>query len=248
MKLENKVAIITGATKGIGLEVTKLFLKNGCSVVVCGSRQQTADEALEILKKDFNEDKILALGVNMNSEEEISTMIKKTIAKFKKIDILINNAGISMTSDIENTSLEDFNKIININLIGPFLCTKLVVEEMKKTGGSIINTSSMVSRYASTNQVGYVTSKFALNGLTLALARDLGKYNIRVNAVAPGVINTPMVEEHVTEEMKAYLENLIPLKRMGTPEEIAKTFLYLACEDSAYTTGTIIDVNGGLVK
>lgn len=248
MKLENKVAIITGATKGIGFEVTKLFLKNGCRVVVCGSRQETADEALDLLKKDFDEKNILALGVNMNSEEDIKKMIEQTLTKFNKIDILVNNAGISMTSDIENTSLEDFNKIININLIGPFLCTKLVVEEMKKYGGSIINTSSMVSRYASTNQVGYVTSKFALNGLTLALARDLGKYNIRVNAIAPGVINTPMVEQHVTEEMKKYLEDLIPLKRMGTPEEIAKTFLYLASDESSYTTGTIIDVNGGLVK
>ena len=142
---------------------------------------------------------------------------------------------------------EEFQEMFDVNFFGPVCLTREVVSYMKEYGGSIINTSSMVGVYGGRGQSAYATSKAAINGLTKSLAKELGEYNIRVNAVAPGVVGTEMVEEHVTAEMKQILIGMTPLKRMATPSDLAPIYLYLASDDSSFTTGTIIQVDGGLI-
>lgn len=240
--LNNKVAIITGATRGIGFATAKLFLENGASVAILGSKKESVDKALESLKE--YQEKVIGFYPNLNNEEEVKKTFMEVINKFGKIDILINNAGMSSSTPLEQYSYDDFEKIMNLNVNAAFLCSKIVVEFMKENnGGVILNTSSMVSIYGQPSGVGYPTSKFAINGLTKSLARELGKYNIRVNAVAPGVINTDMVSSLPEEMIKPIIAN-IPLRRMGEPIDIANAFLYLASDMSSFVTGTILSVDG----
>ena len=248
MRLNGKVALITGSSKGIGLEIARLFLKEGASVVVCGSKLETAIQGYDDLKREYDEEKILPIGVNLSSDEEVENMVKTIINRFGCIDVLINNAGITSVSSIEDTSIKDFEKMMEINVIGAFRCIKAVSKVMEEKGGSIINTSSLVAKNGSANQSAYVTSKYAIEGLTKAASRELGKFNIRVNAVAPGVVGTKMVSENVTDEMKNILNKMTPLGRMANPKELAGAYLYLASDESSFTTGTTIEVNGGLVK
>ena len=164
--------------------------------------------------------------------------------KFGKIDILINNAGISSSTPLENYTYEEFTKIVDLNLNALFLCSKVASEYMKKIGGGVIlNTSSMVSIYGQPAGCGYPASKFAVNGLTKSLARELGRFNIRVNAVAPGVINTDMVAV-LPKEVIAPIIQEIPLGRIGEPEDIANAFLYLASPMASFVTGAILSVDG----
>ena len=181
---------------------------------------------------------------NLNSENEVADAFKKVVDKFGKIDILINNAGISSSTPLDNYTYEEFSKIMDLNVNAMFLCTKLVVPYMKENGGGVIlNTSSMVSIYGQSAGVGYPTSKFAVNGMTKSLARELGKYKIRVNAVAPGVINTDMVSS-LPKEVIAPIIAGIPLGRIGEPEDIANAFLYLASPMASFVTGEILSVDG----
>ena len=186
--------------------------------------------------------------LNLEDEAMIYQAFLSIYEKWGKIDVLVNNAGISTNSSIEDTSLASYMHELSINLGGVFACIKHIIPFMKKHGGSIINTSSLVSRYGSVNQAAYVSSKFGVNGLTIAASRELGKYNIRVNAVAPGVIATDMVKNMVDAKMQQYLEDLTPLKRIGQPAELCGAYLYLASDNASFTTGSIIDVNGGIIK
>ena len=239
--LDEKVAIITGATRGIGFATAKLFLENNAKVAILGSKEESVNKALE--KLDSFKDKVIGFYPNLNDENEVADVFKKVAEKFGKIDILINNAGVSSSTPLENYSYQEFEKIINLNVNAMFLCSKIVVAYMKDNGGVILNTSSMVSIYGQPSGCGYPTSKFAVNGLTKSLARELGKYKIRVNAVAPGVINTDMVSSLPKEVIEPIIAQ-IPLGRIGEPEDIANAFLYLASPMASFVTGEILSVDG----
>lgn len=240
--LENKVVIVSGGTRGIGYEIVRLFSKNKAKVILFGSKKESVNNAL----KSLEEENINVLGYypNLTNYDEVSKVVKEIYDKYGHIDILINNAGVSANKLIEDTSYEEFNDIMNININSMFCLTKAVVPYMKeKNYGVILNTSSMVSIYGQPSGVGYPTSKFAVNGFTKSLARELGKYNIRVNAVAPGIINTDMVSR-LPKEMLAPLIKVIPLGRIGEPIDVANAFLFLASDMANYITGTILSVDG----
>jgi len=248
MNLENKVAIITGSTRGIGNSIARLFLENNAKVVICGSTEENALKAVNKMKEELNltDDNIMGIGLNMKDTSTIKESVDKVINKWNKIDILVNNAGITSNVSLLDSTDEDFMEMFQINFFGVVSLTREVVKHMKETGGSIINTSSMVANYGARNQSAYASSKFAINGLTKSLAKELGMYNIRVNAVAPGVVATDMMSI-VTEEMKQGLLRMTPLNKMAEPTDLAGAYLYLASDLSKFTTGTIIQVDGGLV-
>ena len=240
--LKGKVAIITGGTRGIGLEIVKVFKEYNAEVILFGSKKETVDKAISELEKE----NIFVEGYypNLSNPQEIEEVIKEIINKHNKIDILVNNAGISANKKIEDTTYEDFEKIMDLNVNAIFNMTKAVVPYMKEQKeGVIINTSSMVSIYGQPSGVGYPASKFAVNGITKSLARELGPANIRVNAVAPGVTNTDMVA-NLPKEMIEPLIKTIPLGRIGEPRDVANAFLFLARPLASYVTGEILSVDG----
>lgn len=240
--LKGKVALITGGTRGIGFETVRLFKENNAEVVLFGSKKETVDESLEKLKNEGYE--VSGYYPDLNNYEEVEKTIKEIVSKYGHIDILINNAGISANKKIEETSSEDFAKIMNLNVNAVFNMTKAVVPFMKENkGGVILNTSSMVSIYGQPSGVGYPTSKFAVNGITKSLARELAPFNIRVNAVAPGVTKTDMVAA-LPEEQIVPLIKTIPLGRIGETRDIANAFLFLASDMASYVTGNILSVDG----
>lgn len=241
--LEGKVAIITGATRGIGYMVADKYLENGAKIAIFGSKKESVDKALDTLKE---KGEVKGFYPNLNDPNEI----KETFAKIKeiygKIDILVNNAGVSDRKKLEEYTYDDFKKVIDINLNAVFNCSKEVLPYLKENGGVILNTSSVVSLYGQPSGCAYPASKSALNGLTKSLARELGKYNIRVNAVAPGIIKTDMVE-NLPKEMIEPLINNIPLKRIGTKEDVANAFLFLASDMASYISGAILSVDGAVI-
>lgn len=240
--LKDKVAIVTGGTRGIGYETVKLFAENNAKVILFGSKKESVDNAIDKLKKE-NID-VLGYYPNLSNYEEVGEVINKIIEKYGHIDILVNNAGISANKKIDDTTTLEFNSIIDLNVNAMFCVTKAVVPYMKeRKSGVILNTSSMVSIYGQPSGIGYPTSKFAVNGFTKSLARELGCYNIRVNAVAPGVTNTDMVAK-LPKEMIEPLIKTIPLGRVGEPRDIANAFLFLASDMASYVTGSILSVDG----
>lgn len=237
--LEGKVAIITGGTRGIGLETVKVFKENGANVILFGSKKETVEEALKKLK----EEKMDVKGYYPNLND-INKIIDEIIKEYGHIDILINNAGISANKTIEDTTTMEFANIMNLNVNALFNMSKAVVPHMKKNnGGVILNTSSMVSIYGQPKGVGYPASKFAVNGITKSLARELAPFNIRVNAVAPGITKTDMVK-NLPKEVIEPLVKTIPLGRIGEPRDIANAFLFLSSDLASYITGTILQVDG----
>ncbi len=242
LNLENKIVVITGGTRGIGLEVVRSFAKENAQVILFGSKKESVDKAITTLNEEGL--KVEGYFPNLNNYEEIEEVIKKVIAKYGRIDVLINNAGISANKKIEDTTSEDFESIMDLNVNAMFNVTKAVVPYMKEQKeGVILNTSSMVSIYGQPSGVGYPASKFAVNGLTKSLARELAPFNIRVNAVAPGIINTDMVAK-LPKEMIEPLIKTIPLGRIGEPKDIANAFLFLASPMASYITGVILQVDG----
>ena len=245
--LKGKVAIITGGTRGIGLAVVKKFLDNGAVVVLCGSREETVNKALAEIKSERPEAQAEGAWPDLTSLAEVQKMASDVYEKYGKIDILVNNAGISARDSIYQYTEEEFDKIMNLNIKAVFNCTRAVVGYMKEQkGGSVINTSSVVSIYGQPAGCGYPASKFAVNGLTKSLARELGADNIRVNAVAPGVTRTDMVAA-LPKEMVDRLAAGIPLGRVGEPEEVADAFLFLASNMASYITGEILSVDSAVV-
>lgn len=240
--LKNKVAIITGGTRGIGLETAKLFKENNAEVIIFGSKKESVDNAINELKQFGLE--ISGYYPNLSNYEEIENIIKEIYNKYGHIDILVNNAGISANKKIEDTTPKEFESIMDLNVNAIFNMTKAVVPYMKEqNSGVILNTSSMVSIYGQPSGVGYPASKFAVNGITKSLARELAPSNIRVNAVAPGITKTEMVAS-LPKEMIEPLIKTIPLGRIGEPRDIANAFLFLASEMASYITGVVLSVDG----
>lgn len=247
MKLKNKVAIITGGSTGIGYAISEAYIEEGAKVAICGLTLESAISAGKNIIKKHPQAEILAIKVDVSNTNEVIEMVKKVINKWQKIDILINNAGICQTKPIIDMSDEDYETVMNVNATGTFRCIREVTKYMKEYGGSIINTSSMVGLYGGAYQTAYATSKYAINGITKCCAKELGQYKIRVNAVAPGVIETDMVKDNVTKEVKDKLTMMTPLRKTGNPEDLKGIYVYLASEEANFTTGTIISVDGGLV-
>ncbi len=242
MLLEGKVAIVTGGTRGIGLAVVKAFLDNGASVVLTGSRQETVDKAMAQLAEYG--DRVMGLHPNLSDPAEVEDLVNQTVAKYGKLDIMVNNAGISAREPLTEYPVEAFDKILDVNLKTVFVGSQAAARVMKKQGGGvIINTSSMVSLYGQPSGCGYPATKFAVNGLTRSLARELGHDNIRVNAVAPGVTRTDMVAA-LPKELVERISAPIPLGRVGEPEEVANAFLFLASDMASYVTGEVLSVDG----
>ena len=244
MMLKNKVAIVTGGTRGIGFAVVKKFIENGAAVSLWGSRQETVDQALEQLKELYPDAKISGKYPSLKDTAQVTAMINQVKEEFGAVDILVNNAGISQSTSFYNYQPEEFQKIVDLNVTAVFNCSQAAAKIMKEQGGGVIlNTSSMVSIYGQPSGCGYPASKFAVNGLTKSLARELGCDNIRVNAVAPGSTRTDMVAA-LPEAVIKPLSATIPLGRVGEPEDIANAFLFLASDMASYVTGEILSVDG----
>lgn len=242
--LNGKVAVITGGTRGIGYATAKKYLENGAKVAIFGSKKETVDQALASLRAENTAFEVEGYYPDLLIEQEVDKAIDEVVAKWGRLDILVNNAGVSARDSIYNYSVEDFQRTIDLNVNAVFISSKKAAQIMKKQGGGVIlNTSSMVSIYGQAAGSAYPASKFAVNGLTKSLARELGRDNIRVNAVAPGVTRTDMVAA-LPEEMIKPLIATIPLGRVGEPEDVANAFLYLASDMASYVTGAVLSVDG----
>ncbi len=240
--LTNKTAAATGGTRGIGLAIVKKYLENGANVVVMGSRKETVDKALAGLTE--YEGRVMGLWPDLCDPEAVAEAFAAAKERFGSLDILANNAGISSRTSLYDYTVEEFGKILDINVKAVFVCSQAAARIMKEQGGGvIINTSSMVAEYGQPAGCGYPATKFAVNGLTRSLARELAKDHIRVNAVAPGVTRTDMVAA-LPPEMVERISSGIPLGRVGEPEDIANAFLYLASSQASYVTGVTLRVDG----
>lgn len=242
--LKGKTAIVTGGTRGIGLAVVRTFLRNGARVALFGSRRETVEKALAELKAENNAWQVTGAWPDLTDFSAVKAAVDAVAQELGTPDILVNNAGISAREPLAEYTPENFKKIMDLNVTAVFNGCKAVEPLMRAAGhGSIINTSSMVSLYGQPSGVGYPTSKFAVNGLTKSLARELGRAGIRVNAVAPGITRTDMVAA-LPKELVERISAPIPLGRVGEPEEVANVFLFLASDLASYVTGTVISVDG----
>lgn len=240
--LKGKTAIVTGGTRGIGFAIVKKYLENGANVAIAGSRQESVEKAIANLPE--YEGRVMGIWPDLCSPEEVATAFASVKEKFGSIDILANNAGISSRTSLYDYTVEEFSKIVDINLKAVFVCSQAAARIMKVQGGGvIINTSSMVGEYGQPSGCGYPATKFAVNGITKSLARELAKDQIRVNAVAPGVTRTDMVAA-LPKEMVERISAGIPLGRMGEPLDIANAYLFLASDLASYVTGITLRVDG----
>ena len=244
MRLKDKVAIVTGGSRGIGRATVEAFLREGAAVILAASRKETADKAVAQLKEAFPDAVVEGICPNLSNYDDIVEAFRGVKERYGKIDILVNNAGTSESTPFSAYTEETFDKVMDLNVKGVFNCTKAAADIMAEAGsGVILSTSSMVSVYGQPSGVAYPTSKFAVNGLTLSLARELGPKGIRVNAVAPGITETDMmkaVPKHVIDPLIAQ----IPLRRLGQPEDIANAFTFLASDEASYITGVVLRVDG----
>jgi 3-oxoacyl-[acyl-carrier protein] reductase len=244
MRLQDKTAIVTGAAQGIGLATALKFAAEGARVMVCDIRREAVDAAVAQCR---------ALGaqaegqvVDVTSREQIEAMAAATLARFGRIDVLVNNAGITQDARLQKMTLEQFDRVIDVNLRGVFHGAQAVLPAMLEQGaGVILNASSVVGIYGNYGQTNYAASKFGVIGFTKTWSRELGPKGIRVNAVAPGFIETPILATIPDKVLDAMRED-VPLKRLGRPEEIANVYAFLASDEASYVNGAVIEVAGGM--
>lgn len=244
-KLENKVAIITGAGSGIGKETALLFAKEGAKVVVADINEKTGMETVEEIRISGGE--AIFVPLNVTKRELVKEAVGKTLQKYDRIDILINNAGIVQDALLIKMTEEQWDRVIDVNLKGTFNCIQAIVEIMARQGaGVIINTSSVVGLHGNVGQANYSAAKAGLIGMTKTLAKELGKKGVRVNAVAPGFIMTPMTA-NVPEKVLELMKEKTPLRKLGEPRDVAYAYLYLASDEAKFVNGAVLSVDGGLV-
>lgn len=245
MLLEGKKAIITGGTRGIGYAIAARFIEEGAVVTVFGSRQETADKAVEQLLATYPEAKVWGRTCDLADLDAVTEAFRAAAEDMGGVDTIVNNAGISQSTPLLDYTADDWKKIMDLNVTAVFNGCRAGAQLMIEAGhgGTITTTSSMVSKYGQPSGCGYPTSKYAVNGLTQSLSRELAPKGIRVNVVAPGVTKTDMVAA-LPEKMIQPLIATIPLGRIGEPEDVANAFVYLASEMSSYVTGAVIPVDG----
>jgi 3-oxoacyl-[acyl-carrier protein] reductase len=245
MRVKDKVVIITGGGSGIGKETGLLFAREGAKVVVADVNEKAGAETVDTIKNAGGE--ALFARLDVSNREQTKQVVKDTIAKYGRIDVLINNAGIIQDALVVKMTEDQWDKVININLKGPFNCIQAVAEQMIAQGsGVILNISSIVALYGNVGQTNYAATKAGLVGMTKTLAKELGKKGIRVNAIAPGFIYTPMTAT-VPEKILDMMKEKTPLKRLGTPGDIANALLFLSSDDASFINGAVISVDGGLL-
>ena len=244
MKLKNKVAIITGGSRGIGYATAERFLEEGAALVITATSVASAEKAVNKLREKFPNATIEGIAPDLGSLSSMQEAFADIKERFGSIDILVNNAGVSESTPLDKYTEELFDKVMDLNVKGVFNATKAASECMiAKGSGVILSTSSMVSISGQPSGFAYPASKFAVNGLTVSLARELGPKGIRVNAVAPGIIQTDMMKA-VPKEIIEPLAKQIPLRRIGQPEDIANAFVFLASDEASYITGVVLSVDG----
>ncbi|UII34669.1 3-oxoacyl-ACP reductase FabG [Fulvivirga ulvae] len=243
-RFKDKVIVITGGASGIGKSAVSRFLRDGATVVIWDVNEEQGKTTLSEVRSngsiaDF-------MKVNTTNPEEVEQATLATIQKFGQIDVLINNAGITRDATIKKITYNEWQQVIDVNLTGVFNCTRSVIPQMIDKGyGRIINTSSVVGLYGNFGQVNYAATKSGVIGMTKTLAKELGKHNITVNAVAPGFIATEMVKT-IPEKVINLMIDKTPLKRLGTPEDVANTYAFLASDEAAFISGAVISVDGAV--
>ncbi|WP_106418984.1 SDR family NAD(P)-dependent oxidoreductase [Salinicola tamaricis] len=247
MLLDNKVCLITGAAgaRGIGLKTARLFYEHGANIVI----SDIDEAACDAVRQTFDPERCLVVVANVTRREECRDVVERALERFGKIDVLINNAGITQPVKFEEIDPEGYDRILDVNLRGMLYMSQAVVPHMKAAGGGAIANTSSVSAQRGGGIFGgphYSAAKAGMLGLGKAMARELGPFGIRVNSVTPGLIDTDITAGKLTEEMKAPILEGIPLKRLGLPDDVANAFLFLASDLSSYITGATIDVNGGM--
>jgi 3-oxoacyl-[acyl-carrier protein] reductase len=249
MRLENKVAVITGGGSGIGKETAKLFLHEGAKVAILDIFTGDVEKVCRDmgLVKDTEIENTLCAMADVSKREEVRSAVDATIQRFGKIDILINNAGIVRDALVQKMTAEQWDRVLQVDLTGSFNCIQAVVDHMMQRGsGSIVNVSSISGVYGNIGQVNYSAAKAGLIGITKTLSKELGKKGIRVNAVAPGFIKTPMTAS-VPQRILDIMREKTPLKMLGDPIDVAYANLYLASDEARYVNGCVLSVDGGLV-
>ncbi|RDI47824.1 3-oxoacyl-ACP reductase FabG [Falsibacillus pallidus] len=245
MRLQGKTAIITGGANGIGLAAAKRFAEEGAKVAIGDFDEATGAARAAELKESGHD--VEFFQVNVADRKSIDAMVGKVAETFGKIDILINNAGITRDSMLSKMSEEDFQQVIDVNLTGVFHCTQAVLPHLIENGkGKIISTSSVSGVYGNIGQTNYAAAKAAIVGMTKTWAKELGRKGINVNAVAPGFTETNMVAK-VPDKVIDQMKSMVPLQRLGKPEDIANAYLFLASDESDYISGTVLHVDGGIM-
>ena len=239
-RLENKIAIITGGGRGIGKAITHRYLDEGATVIIAELNEQFGKETADSIGGHF-------VKTDISDEDSVSSLFKYVKTKFSRLDILVNNAGILQDSTLKKMDPSQFDSVININLRGTYLCGKAAANIMVKQGsGVILNAASVVAHNGNFGQTNYVASKAGVIGMTKVWARELGRDGIRVNAIAPGFIKTDMTAG-MPEKIVRMMGNKVPLKRWGKPEDVANAYTFLASDLASYITGTVLNVDGGVV-
>ena len=244
MRLNNKVSIITGAAQGIGLATALKFAAEGAIVVVCDRQPAGVDAALSAVQAAGAQ--ALGFALDVTDRLAVDAMVGATLQRFGRIDVLVNNAGITKDARLQKMTVEQFDAVIDVNLRGVFHCAQAVVDTMVEQGaGVILNASSVVGIYGNFGQTNYAASKFGVIGFTKTWSRELGPKGVRVNAVAPGFVETPILGS-VPEKVLQHMRDQVPLHRLGKPEEIANVYAFLASDEASYINGAVIEVSGGM--
>jgi 3-oxoacyl-[acyl-carrier protein] reductase len=247
MRLANKIAIITGAAQGIGLATALKFAREGASVIVCDMRAAAVDAAVTAVTAVLVPG-AQAMGqvVDVTDRAQVDAMVAATLERFGRVDTLVNNAGITQDARLQKMSIEQFDAVIDVNLRGVFHCAQAVADTMvAQGGGTILNASSVVGIYGNFGQTNYAATKFGVIGFTKTWSRELGPKGVRVNAVAPGFIETPILAT-IPEKLIAEMRAQVPLRRLGHPDEIANVYAFLASDEASYVNGVVIEVGGGM--
>ncbi|MFZ5644737.1 MAG: 3-oxoacyl-ACP reductase FabG [Bacillota bacterium] len=244
MRLKDKVCIITGSGKGIGQATALKFASEGAKVVVCDVDVSAIEETIATIRETGGD--TIGCSVDVSKENQIDDMVKYVMERYRRIDVLVNNAGIILDSQLPKMTDEQFDRVIEINLRGTYLCTRAVVDVMIAQGnGVILNASSIVGIYGNFGQTNYAASKFGVIGMAKTWARELGRKGIRSNAICPGFIDTPILNS-MPEGVIKTMKQKVPLGRLGKPEEVANLYAFLASDEASYINGAVIEVSGGV--
>ncbi len=244
MRLKDKVAIVTGSARGIGFETAKRFAEEGAAVVICDLNEDGVQAAVKSIENAGG--KAMGISVNVTDPAQVAAAIEKTLSAYGRLDCLVNNAGITADNTLVKMSEDEWDRVIDVNLKGVYNFGQAAAKAMADTGGVILNTSSVVGIYGNFGQTNYAAAKWGVIGMTKTWAKELGKKSIRVNAVAPGFILTPMTEK-MPDKVLDMMKDKSPLRDLGRPSDIANAFLFLASDEARFVTGTVLSVDGGVV-